>query len=95
MHQTMTEEMIDQMVSDEQHTIFTPSDCVAAVIEEVLDIDGRVDACSLWNAGGVSYYRVNWWRVRPGTEDNYIGLSAFVAVRHTAAGPILEKVTLE
>lgn len=95
MHETMTDEMTHEMVCDEQYTVYTPSDRVAAVIEEVLDIDGRVDACPLWNANGVSYYRVNWWRVRPGTEDNYIGLSAFVAVRHTAAGPILDKVTLE
>lgn len=68
-------------------------DMLSEVLAGAFPWSGEIDARLLWVRGDVSYYRVNWWRTRPGAYDHYIARSAFVAVERTPDGPVILDAT--
>jgi len=64
-----------------------------AVAGTYFRVPGRMDIRELWRRDGVHYFRVNFWKFRP-DGDPYVWQSAFVAVEHTPAGPVVRELTL-
>jgi hypothetical protein len=68
-------------------------DMLSEIVNEIFPWSGEADARLLWVRGDVSFYRVNWWRMRPGTYDHYIARSALVAIEQTPNGPVVRDLT--
>lgn len=87
--------MLPQMDSVEriEHELLEGDECVAAIVHEFLGVAGRLDARKLWECNGVSYYRVNWWRLLPKEPQQHIWRSAFVAVEWDENGPHVRELT--
>ena len=54
--------------------------CENAIRDHYHDLSGRIDIRLLWSRDRTFFFRVNWWRRRVTTLENYIAASEFVAV---------------
>ena len=94
MSQAAISELQDEFLATQETEARAPQTAaVIALVEELVDFEGRLDVRHLWTRNTVSYYRVNWWRKRPGMFDHYVARSIQLRVEQTPAGLVARDAT--
>lgn len=94
MSQAAISELHDDILATQDTEPRTPETAaVVALVEELVDFEGRVDVRHLWTRDTVSYFRVNWWRKRPGLFDHYVARSMQLRVEQTPTGLVARDVS--
>jgi len=65
-----------------------------AVAAAYYAVSGRLDIRHLWTRGALNLFRVNLWKRRPGSDEQYVYDSRYVEARLTPNGPIVTDCTL-